>query len=122
MGRITVPEELRRAGFVVITLAEQYGMPEDQRVSDETWLRDAGKRGDVVLMKDKRIRKRTPEIAAVRRFNVKCFCLSSGNLTGQQMSERFIVNRSRIEEAAIEPGPFIYAVRANDIVKLQLWS
>jgi hypothetical protein len=95
-------------------------MPADQRVSDETWLRDAGKRGEVILMKDKLIRKRVPEIAAMRRFNAKCFCLTSGNLTGQQMTERFIENRSRIEEAALGPGPFIYAVRSKDIVKLRI--
>lgn len=119
MGRIAVPDGLRRAGFLVVTLAERYGMPGDERIADETWLRDAGKLDDIVLMKDGRIRRRRPEIEAVRRFKVRCFCLSNGNLSSQEMVDRFTINRHRIEEASSEPGPFIYAVRAADIQKLQ---
>ena len=101
-------------------MAERYGMPDDENVSDETWLRDAGKRGDVVLMKDRRIRRRRPELAAVKRFDVQCFCLSNGNLTGQEMVDRFSDNRDRISDAASKPGPFIYTVRTKDIVRLRL--
>jgi len=50
LGRIAVPTRLREAGLRLTTLAERYGMPEDENVTDERWLADAGLRGEVVFM------------------------------------------------------------------------
>lgn len=36
LGRIIVPRLLRAAGIALITLAEHYGMPEDEAVEDTT--------------------------------------------------------------------------------------
>ena len=49
LGRIKVPRLLRAAGLRLITLAEHYGIPEDEDVSDDEWLELAGRRGWVVL-------------------------------------------------------------------------
>lgn len=54
LGRIRVPELLRAAGLRLTTLAEQYGVPEDERVADADWLTLAGQRGWAVFMKDAR--------------------------------------------------------------------
>jgi hypothetical protein len=56
LGRIQVPRMLRAAGLRLTTLAERYGIPADETVSDITWLRDAGQRGEAVFMKDARVR------------------------------------------------------------------
>ena len=46
LGRIQVPTLLREAGLRLVTLAERYGVPEDEGIADETWLADAGQRGE----------------------------------------------------------------------------
>ena len=38
LGRIKVPELLRRRGLRLITLAEQDGISRDETIADETWL------------------------------------------------------------------------------------
>jgi hypothetical protein len=58
LGRIRVPQLLRTAGLRLVTLAEHYGMPSDERIADEEWLELAGSRGWAVFMKDTRIRGR----------------------------------------------------------------
>jgi hypothetical protein len=64
LGRIRVPNLLRAAGLRLVTLAERYGIPNDEIVQDTEWLADAGRRGEAVVMKDDRVRynrpKRTP--------------------------------------------------------------
>ena len=42
LGRIQVPRLLREAGLRLTTLAERYGVPADEAVTDEQWLEDAG--------------------------------------------------------------------------------
>src|SRR6266536_3978871 len=41
LGRIQVPQLLRAAKLEVVTLAEQYGIPTDETITDVTWLEDA---------------------------------------------------------------------------------
>ena len=54
---------------------------------DEVWLREAGARGWVVLMKDDRIRYRPAEQAAVLESGVRCFCLHpSRGMTAEHMA------------------------------------
>ena len=38
LGRVKVPQLLRDAGLRLLTLAERYGIPADEGVSDEEWL------------------------------------------------------------------------------------
>lgn len=121
LGRIAVPERLRVAGLRLVTLAEQYGIPADETIRDEDWLALAGTRGWVVLMKDTRIRYRTAERAAVIRHRVRCFCLSSQNLTGDEMADRFLHQIDAMARVCSQDaGPFIYAVHQNRIERLAI--
>jgi hypothetical protein len=120
LGRVTVPALLRTSGLELVTLAERYGVPADQRVSDDVWLRDAGKRRELVLFKDRRIRYRTAEKSAIEKFAVRCFCISSGNLSGEEMASRILANLDRIIEVGAQPGPYIYMVHANRIERVNL--
>ena len=45
LGRVQVPTLLRAAGLRVRTLAEEYGMPADESVTDVDWLAHAGRNG-----------------------------------------------------------------------------
>src|SRR5579862_7600709 len=66
MGRIEFPRLLRAAGVELVTLAEHYGIPADERVEDVTWLADTSRLDWPVIAKDERIRRRPAERRAVR--------------------------------------------------------
>jgi hypothetical protein len=51
LGRIEVPHLLREAGIRLVTLAEHYGIPEDQTVEDTTWIIDAANRGWILFVR-----------------------------------------------------------------------
>ena len=70
LGRVQVPTLLRAAGLRVRTLAEEYGVPDDETIADLEWLAHAGRSGWPVLMKDERIRYRAAEKDAVITFSV----------------------------------------------------
>lgn len=120
LGRITVPALLREAGLRLLTLSEHYGIPADESVPDEDWLKLAGGRDWVVFMKDKRIRYNQRERDVVRAFRVRCFCLASQQLTGEEMAQRYLRNLDAIVHACQQAGPFIYAVQKNRIERLSL--
>jgi PIN like domain len=120
LGRIQVPTLLRNEGIRLVTLAERYGIPNDEQVSDEQWLKDAGERGEAAFMKDGRIRYNAPEKAAIIRHRVRCFCITRGDLAAQAMARRFLDNLERIEAACADDGPFVYAVHERRIELLEL--
>lgn len=70
LGRVAVPRLLREAGWDLITLAEHYGVPQDETIEDTRWIEDSAKLGWAVLMKDKRIRyrrkQRLPPSSSIR--------------------------------------------------------
>jgi PIN like domain len=113
-----VPEALRADGWDLITLAEHYGMPADEQVPDTEWIEEAAKRGWLILMKDKRIRRRQAEIAAVAEHKARCFVITRGDLPSADMVQRFIANT--ILMAAAQPGAYIYSVQTDRISPLPI--
>jgi PIN like domain len=113
LGRVKVPALLRAAGLRLVTLAEQYGMPADEAVSDEDWLALAGGRGWAVFMKDTRIRYNAAERAALVRHGVRAFCLSSQSIDANGMAACFLGNLGAITAACRDPGPFVYRDRVT---------
>lgn len=118
LGRVRVPVLLRAAGLRLVTLSERYGIPADETVPDHQWLQDAGERGEAVLMKDARIRYHAAERSALIAHAVRCFCLTGGSLTGDEMASCFLDNLDAIVAACAEPGPFVFAVQRRRIVRL----
>jgi len=104
----------------LVTLAEHYGVPADERVDDVTWLADSARQGWVVLMKDKNIRRRPAEKAAVQQHAARCFCITRGDLTAEEMGKRIITNIGAMATACTDPGPFIYALHATRLERLKL--
>lgn len=117
LGGRDVAEALRRAGWNVRTHLEVYG-DRDQNVEDIEWLALCGREGWPALTMDRRIRYRPAEISALRRHFVKAFALTSGNLTAAAQAERFVRNGPRIHAACADPGPFLYAVQATQVVRI----
>jgi hypothetical protein len=120
LGRRQVPALLRDAGLRLHTLAEVYGVPADEAVADTDWLELAGHRGWPVLMKDERIRYRPSERAAVVAHRVQAFCLTGGNLRAAAMAEQYLAVIDHLAEACLSPGPFLYAVSARGLRRLDL--
>lgn len=118
LGRVAVPALLRAAGWDLVTLAEHYGVPEDERVADPEWIREAAVRGWPILMKDKRIRYRRPEIDTVIQYQAQCFVITKGDLPSSEMASRFLTARQAIFDAVAMPGPYIYAVQSDRIDRL----
>lgn len=112
-----VGELLRAASWNVRTHIEVYG-GRDEDVEDVEWLELCGREGWIALTKDRRVRYRPFEIAAVRRHRVKAFALASGNLRAVDQAQRFLENGDRILAACGEAGPFIYAVYADRIERI----
>lgn len=110
LGRIQVPRMLRDAGLRLTTLAERYGVPADETVTDEQWLADAGGLGEAVLMKDDRIRYRPAEKAAVIEWRVRAFCLARRDLTAPAMADAFLSNLSRITAICAESPAGVFVV------------
>jgi hypothetical protein len=58
----------------------------------------------VLLSKEKRIRYKADELAALGQGHL--FCLANGNLTTREMADRFQAARSKIEGAVHGGGGF----------------
>lgn len=118
LGRKHLAETLRDLGFIVHTMASVYGEDVAQQLDDETWLRDAGEKGWVVLMKDDAIRRRPAERDALADAGVRAFCLTNAQLRKEEQTERFVGNIDRILRQAQQPGPYIYGVYNGYIQRL----
>lgn len=84
---------LRAAGLEVTTVPEQFG----RGAKDVDWLPIAGKRGYVVLTKDKAMRRTPLEVAAVLDARVLYFSLTHGNLTAAQMASAILAAVPHVE-------------------------
>ncbi|MFC6706178.1 hypothetical protein [Flexivirga alba] len=120
LGRRQVPDALRADGWDLVTLSEHYGIPTDETVDDVEWLELAGRQHWPVLMKDEKIRYRPAERAAVIEHGVSAFYLTSGNLSGAQMSELYISHRDAIWRLAVAPGPSLFAVSRTGVRAINL--
>lgn len=117
LGRIQVPRDLRVVGWRVRTHFEVFGV-RDEDVADTEWLEMCGQEDLPVLSKDRRLRYRPQEIAAIRRHRVKAFVLTQGSLRAVEQVQRLERNRAAIEAACTEIGPFVYAVHKDRIVRV----
>ena len=118
LGRHVVADALRAEGLTVHTLASVYGEQEGQHVADEDWLRLAGGRGWLVLMKDDSIRRRPRELAAVQDAAVRAFCVTNASLTGAQYAALFVRHHHRIIQWGRHAGPYIYGVYERGLDRL----
>lgn len=85
-----------------------------------TWLREAGRRGWAVLMKDERIRYRSVERDALAAGAVQAFCLANGNLRAETMAEQFLDVVDAMAARCQMPGPFLYVVSSQGLRSVAL--
>ena len=121
LGRHKVASLLRSSGLRVITLADHFGIPRDESVTDIEWLEAAGTNEWVALMKDNRIRYHDEERAALRRFAVRCFVITNAHLTAESMAARFLHHvESMTRVCRRRRGPFLYAVGEQRLTEIRL--
>lgn len=111
LGRKIIPGALREAGEEVRVHDEHF--PQDTR--DEVWLGDAGKRGWVVLTKDKHIRYRAVEIHALRAAKVRAFVLTArGDLSGAEVGQIFAKALLAMKKLCVTTSPPFIALVSRD--------
>jgi hypothetical protein len=89
-------------------------------VTDVDWLSEAGRHGEVVFMKDERIRYNLAERTVVREHAVRCFCLSRKDLDANAMAALYIDRLPGIVRACSSEGPFIFVVNRGGLRRLPL--
>lgn len=78
---------------------------------DEIWLQSVGKRGWIVLTKDRNIRYRTREFNALMAHGVRAFVLTAGDLSGDEMAAVFVSALPKIRRFLLKHnGPFMAAI------------
>lgn len=116
LGRITAAR-LREAGYVVHLIADHY--PDDAiEVPDEQWIAAGCANGWVLLTKDKRIRYRAKELEALQEGHL--FCLASGNLDIDGMTQAFLDVLPRIERVTGQEPVGFWHVYSDGQVK-RMW-
>lgn len=118
LGRVTVPRLLREHGLRLTTLAERYGVPADEKITDVEWLGDAGRNGEAVLMKDEMIAHRPAERVAVVEHSVRCFCLARKDLSGPAMANEILQNLPAITDACGEDASGVWIIRRQGLRRL----
>jgi hypothetical protein len=116
LGRITA-SRLRSAGYVVHLIADHY--PNDASdVPDEEWIAEGCSRGWVLLTKDKRIRYRAEELEALEEGHL--FCLVSGNMDIDAMTQAFLDALPKIERVVGEEPVGVWHVYRDGKIK-RMW-
>ena len=83
---------------------------------DTERLPEVGRRGWVVLSKDKHIRRNELERQAFLGANVRAIILTAGELTGREMAALFVKHLRKMSNMAVsEPAPFVASVTGSEV-------
>ncbi len=113
----TSAHRLRIAGHGVHLITDFY--PQDaQEIGDAEWIAEGCRRGWTLLTKDRRIRYRTDELGALTSGHL--FCLSDGNVTLDQIAQRFLDAMPAIHRAIRNAEVGFWHVHANGRIS-KMW-
>jgi hypothetical protein len=122
LGRKIVAEKMRAHGLHVEIHVDHFPKTErEPEANDETWLREVGKRGWVILSKDQHLHRNQIEISGLLGSGAPSFVLTAGTMGGDQMAETFIKAMPAIRRFLdrFEP-PFLAKISATGRVSLFL--
>ena len=103
-GRHRIADALREAGHAVEIHDDH--LPID--APDEDWIALVARRRWIALTKDKNIRYRSAELAAIREHGARVVVLRAKNATGDQMAAMFVRHAARlVRYAAGHSPPFV---------------
>jgi hypothetical protein len=113
LGQKIVAQALRAAGATVVVHDDHF--PAD--APDEEWLREVGQRGWIVLTRDKMIRYRDTERAAIIRAGVRAFVLRGKSLKGPEMGEAFVrALPSMVRLLGKRRSPFVATITSSGTI------
>lgn len=113
----SIVEALRTAGMRVTTVSDEFG----RGSLDVDWLPEAGRRGYVVLTKDKAMRRTPLELAVLRDARVFYFALTRGNLTAAQIAAAILAAAPHIERIVkSRRGPRSVLARITTVGKVNI--
>jgi GTPase len=85
-----------------------------QDAQDTTWLPEVGRRGWVVLTKDRHIRTRRNEVAELMAAGLAVFVVTKADMSGDEMALAFVAALpAMLRMAARKPRPFVARVSAG---------
>jgi predicted nuclease of predicted toxin-antitoxin system len=116
LGRHVMPNALRDAGVQVELHDDHFS----QNAQDQVWLAEAGKRGWVVLTKDKHLRYRAVETNALMSAKVRAFVLTArSDLSGAEIGQIFVKALPAMKRlCATGSGPFVAHVSRDGSVSI----
>lgn len=81
------------------------------------WLPDVSRRGWIVFTKDKRIRYRASERAAVSTTKARVFTLTAGSIQAQEMAALFILAMPKVRAfVAGNSPPYIVTISRSGVL------
>lgn len=86
LGRKVVAQALRAAGEKVELMEDHF----DKTADDAVWVPEVGRRGWIILTKDRALRHNSLELIALLKSNTHSFILTSADQTGEQMAAAFV--------------------------------
>ena len=106
---------LRAAGIRFVAHREVFA-PD---APDTQWIAEVGRRGWVVVTRDKNIRRRPNELRAVRDAGVLMFALTSGNLSAAETATAIIKAWPSITREAVQTSlPALFSISRSGQVRL----
>ena len=113
-----VAERLAEAGWTVHPMFKVFPRSDNRRIEDVTWIPKVTQWGWIILAKD------SFQLRHERRMITQCgarvFSLPNANMKSDQMVERFLLNRDRIVEHAVNGGPCHYSVSHDRLRPIDL--
>lgn len=101
LGKHQVANALRDAGYAVEIHDDH--LPMD--APDEDWISLVGRKGWIALTKDKNIRYRYAELAAVKEHHARVIVIRAKNLTGAEMAVLVVRYNLKIQKYAADNSP-----------------
>ncbi len=110
-----VPEALRTVRVPAVSHDDHY-RPQ-QEVADETWIEEQTQLGHVFVTKDKGIRYRASEVAAIRSAQARLLVLTDRRANRLRMLRAIMIAWPKIESLVdTEPmGPWIVTISAGGV-------
>ena len=90
--------------------------PPGKRTPDHEWLTLVGRKGWIALTKDKKMRRLPLERAAIKQYEIKEFCFSSGDLNKDEIAKILTAHLERmLKLVAKHQGPFEAALTQDSV-------
>jgi hypothetical protein len=90
-------------------------------MNDEDWLPIAGAQRWAVITRDKHIRTRPGEVAAVKAHGIRLFAITASGVLNRWDQLELLVRRwPQIERALVDPGPFVCGVTHGGVTQLPI--